>query len=379
MAVILTKYKTKAGKDVPHLYIDQNGFFWVRKRIGKLTPRKKLGTDVESLAVRKVLSAIAELEQEHDSRLKKKSQSDTLLFSDYFAKYRKKKVDNDAREKTLENLDNVGRVRILPFWGNLRPDEISRETYQEFLEWHRKVHVDPQTGKQRQLFNVFKYLIPTLYLMVNERVITRDQLPDNFELPLNEAREMKVPKGRAITLQTFLRIREHYDERYVLTADIAYDLGMRKMEIGKLRKNQVVRIKGRVFIDLSHHDTKTGIPRVIPVPETYAEQLWKRAQECEEWIFESPRDANKHVSEDMLHYYWSCAKEAAGITERIRFHDLRDTAATNMVRVKISPVVIATFLGMSILILQKKYLKLTPEDLLIVTDTMVALRTEGAT
>jgi integrase len=379
MAIVLKKYVTKAGKDIPYLYVDEAGYFWVRKRIGKSTPRKKLDTNVESVAKTKVLQAVKDLETEEQDRITGKNKiKSERLFVDYYAMYRKQKVDKDARQKTLDNLDDIGRTRILPFWGNLKPDEISIEKYEEFLDWHRENHVDPETGKQRQLINVFKYLIPVLVLMERKKAITRDQFPLKFELPLNEQRHHDSPKGRTIDVQTFLTIRAQYDSRYVLTADIAHDLGPRKMEVGKLKKDQVKKIKGRVFIDLSYQDTKTGIPRIIPVPELYAEELWQRAQNCKMWVFESPTDPNKHVSEDMLHYYWTCAKEKAGIKGRLRFHDLRDTAATNMVVAKLNPVVIATFLGMSILTLQKKYLKLKPEDLLIVADTMVALRTEGA-
>jgi len=92
MAIILTKYISKKGVDVPYLYTDKNGFFWVRKRVGDSTPRRKLDTKVESVAMSLYIKTLNEIEK--DEELKKLSKeerqkleenkSKNLLFCDFY-------------------------------------------------------------------------------------------------------------------------------------------------------------------------------------------------------------------------------------------------------------------------------------------------------
>lgn len=390
MAVVLKKYINKKGADIPHLYIDQNGFFWVRKRIGDTTPRKKLDTKIETVAKGKIYQAIKELEDEIEDKKKAaealakglehvSADGKQLLFNDFYDKVYNKKVVDGIRPSTLRRLRIIKEKSLEPslFW-NKKPSEITADDGIEFKQWHHKHRINKRTGKPVQLVNVMKYLGEVLRLMLDTGAITQKQMPD-IDLPLAEVRHHNTNKGRAITREEFVEILNAYDPRFQLLPKLAHDLGNRKMELGSLKCSQVVKRNGKVFIDLSHADTKTGIPRIIPVPDDCVVELLERKQKHKVYIFESIRDENKHIAAGVIDQHWVAAKKAAKVQGRLRFHDLRDTAASNMVKAGLNPLMICTILGMSMTMLQKKYLQLKPEDLLIVVETMVALRKKGTT
>lgn len=379
MAIVLTKYKNKKGQDVPYLYTDQNGYFWVRKRMGDYTPRKKLDTDVESIAIKKIYAAIKELEDQHEQKTKSGDENaadkkNVKIFADYYADVMKKKKVDGVRVTTYRRIEILKKYSLEPsmFW-LLKPDEIRKEHGIEFKLWHLKTRINKRTGKPIQLVNTMKILGEILRAMVSDGTLQAKNMPD-IDLPLSEKRHHAQNKGRAISLEEFNKIAEHYDPRYQLMARLAYDLGNRKMELGSLLCERVRKIEGRVFIDLSHEDTKTGMPRIIPVPIDLADELWKRKNKNKTYVFESIKDEDKHIAAGVIDQHWTAAKDAAGVVGRLRFHDLRDSAATNMVKADINPILICTILGMSMQMLQKKYLQLKPEDLLKAIETMVKSR-----
>lgn len=381
MAVQLKKYITKRNKDVPYLYIDQNGFFWARKRIGALTPKIALETDVESVAISKVHSAILQLEKKVEQKSKKskgEESFDLVLFSDFFEYILKKKEVDGIRESTLVRIRIIRDKSLKPslFW-NLKPSEITKADGVKFKNWHKSKRINERTGKPVQLVNVMKYLGETLRTMVEMGVLEQKNMPD-IDLPLDEIRHHKAYKGRTIKPSEFLVIYENFDERYRLLPGLAHDLGNRKMELGSLKSSSVIRKGQKVYIDLSHDDTKTGIPRIIPVPDRYAEELWKRKMANKYYIFESVRDPKKHITSQVIDKLWGEAKRKSKVKGRLRFHDLRDCAATNMVKAKMNLVIVCTILGMSMKTLQQKYLQLTPEDLLNEMDSMVKYLQEAA-
>ncbi len=296
-----------------------------------------------------------------------------LLFSDYFEKVINKKKVDGLREQTLRRINIIKSKSIEPslFW-NKRPSDIRAEDGLKFKEWHRKNRINERTGEPVQLVNVFKYLGETLRYMIDQGVLEKRNMPD-IDLPLAEKRHHETQKGKLISRKTFSDIEVHFDKRYRLLLGMAYVMGNRKMELGSLRCDQIRIIEGRVYLDFSHEDTKTGLERIIPVPREFENELIERSKKNKLFIFESPTNADTHISAQRLDAHWSEAKNLANIRERIRFHDMRHTAATNMVAASLNPLMICTFLGMSMTVLQKKYLKLRPQDLVIIADTMLSL------
>lgn len=375
MSVVLKKYITKRGKEIPYLYRDQKEEFWARKRIGDKTPRKRLDTKVESIAISKILAAVKEMEDEAKERERRKIQIESgdqpqdplekvLLFRDCYAKVLHSKRKLGMRDSYLLRIGTAWDNLVEPFWGDLTPNEIHKGLTDEYMDWHHKEH------KGKQLANSFKVAGMVLRYMHEHGLITFKQLP-KLVLPKTEKEHHKSSKGRFIEYSEFTKIIKNMDARFRLCAELGYYTGMRKMEIGGLKCEKVIRKSGHVFIDFSASETKTGIPRFVAIPEALATELWKRKKSNAIYIFEAPTDPDRNVSSQVIDKFWIAAKGKAEIVGKMRFHDLRDTCASNLVKSNVNPVIIATFLGMSIKVLQEKYLKLQPKDLLCVLDAMV--------
>lgn len=129
----LVKYITKRGKDIPYLYIDEKGVFYVRKRIGDATPRISLETDVESIAISKIMDAIVELEHRAQNNLLKPKKGQVLLFKDYFNKMVELKKSDEIKQSTLNRINIIYKYSLEPFFGNLSPNEINKSLEIEFM------------------------------------------------------------------------------------------------------------------------------------------------------------------------------------------------------------------------------------------------------
>jgi integrase len=354
----LRKYIDAKGLSHPNLYRDEvTGIFYVRTRdLGKIS----LETTVPKVAIPKIYTATEELRRRKEKAHVAEGQN--LLMRDLYAKLVEIKKTAGIQESTLARLDSIWKLSLEPFWGNIPPNQINQERVDAFMEWHRR------NRKDVQFVNVFKYLGNLFNLALDYGYLTRTSLP-KLKLPRPEEKHHAAKKGRVVDHDEFEAVRKHLKYPYSLIATIAYYMGMRKMEIGKLSVDQIMIEKGKVFIDLSERDTKTGIPRIISVPKFIADDLIKAREKAGRFLFEKPSDPKTHVLPSSIDRAWRVAKGDAEIKDRIRFHDLRGTVATNMARAGVNPILAVTYLGMTLATYQRRYLKLTKEDLLIISDT----------
>lgn len=103
---------------------------------------------------------------------------------------------------------------------------------------------------------------------------------------------------------------------------MAYDTGMRKNEILKLRWDQVSMKHGTVRLEQS--DTKTSEPRVIVLSDRVIEELKKLPRSVSGYVFINPKTGQPwNQIQKMFHR----ARKAAKL-ERIWFHDLRRSFVT---------------------------------------------------
>lgn len=369
MSVNLKKYITKRGKDVPYLYQDDKGNFWARKRVGDSTPRISLQTNVESIAIAKVHDAVLQLEQKKFNPPKSDS---VVLIKDLYKMVYDQKISNEIKKLTLDRLEQIWTYSLEPFWGNLTTNEINKDLELKFMDWHRRARPGIQ------FVNVFKYLNNILRFAVEYGYILPKDKPV-FKVPRNEQKKLQEQKGTFITHEEFVKIEAQINDHYKLLLNLAYELGMRQMELGALRCDQIIKKDDMLYIDLSAHDTKTGLPRIIPIPKKYHDGILELKRKNQAYIFQGRYDKENHVSAKHIFQVWKSAKRKAGIKRRIRFHDLRHTRATIFVKNNINPMLIAAFLGMSIKTLQKNYLKLKPEDLLILLQDNINLSSDEVT
>jgi len=141
-----------------------------------------------------------------------------------------------------------------------------------------------------------------------------------------------------------------------LIVRIALASGARQAEITHLRWRMVDLSRECAFLPTS----KTGEPRVMALPGPIRDELRKRAkvrQLGSDLVFPSPEDPNRPRN---IWQAWDVARKAAKLPD-FRFHDLRHTAATGMLRAGVDSRVVATVLGHRSLNMMRRYAHVAPE------------------
>ena len=153
------------------------------------------------------------------------------------------------------------------------------------------------------------------------------------------------PKGQYVSDDAFWRIYKHLPSYLQPVSVTAYLTGMRRGEIIGLRWNRVDLFGG--YIDLTKDDTKTDDPRRIyfhsvkALKDVFVEAARKRKPE-QEFVFTNP-DGNP-VPKWYMERVFKKACLDAGVGP-YRFHDLRHTFNTNMLKAGVKTAVIMKLTG----------------------------------
>jgi integrase len=141
-----------------------------------------------------------------------------------------------------------------------------------------------------------------------------------------------------------------------LIVRIALASGARQAEITHLRWPMLDLSRECAFLPTS----KTGEPRVLPLPGEVAKALRARAKVRRlgsDLVFPSPDDPNRPRN---IWQAWNVARKAAKLPD-FRFHDLRHTAATEMLRAGVDSRIVATVLGHRSMNMMRRYAHVAPE------------------
>jgi integrase len=288
-----------------------------------------------------------------------------LKFKDFYQQMISQKRAYETSEATMARIETIWRLSIAPFWKDIEPKEVNQQLVIDFINWHK------DKRKDIQFVNVFKYLGNIINVMVESGALEISRKP-KLEIPINEQKHHGKQKGRYITDDEFKRILSHSEGWFKLFLLIAYTTGMRKMEIGKLSVARLHLIDGHYIAILDTDNTKTGNARQVPFPKMLNPFIEAQLKLQSKYLFPMPRDLFRYIVPQYIDKEWAKAKKAAGIIGRMREHDIRHTCASNMAKDGINPVKAVTMLGMSLAMYQKTYLKLTPEDLFVATDSGAA-------
>jgi integrase len=351
----LKLFVSSSGKKFPNLYIDElTGKFYIRIRQGKSVRTKCLWTKNLQEARAKINPMIAELiKPEVQVEIK------PLEFvREYYVKMCAEKKAMDISQSTMKRISDVWDHSLSPFWANIEVSTINQDTVTRFIHWHR--HHRPGI----QLMNAFKYLGNLFNMMVKNGAFPENKRPV-LDLPLSEKRHHQTQKGRYIQNHELQRIIKEADSTTKLIILIAACTGMRKMEIGNLELRRLKFSNDRYVIHLEHQNTKTGRARSVPLPKELTPLINQQTKGKLTYVFPTKRNILKPMSSQLIDKGWFRAKRRAGIENRLRFHDIRHTVATNLAKDGLNPLVNVTMLGMSLITYQRTYMKLSVDDLTV--------------
>lgn len=170
------------------------------------------------------------------------------------------------------------------------------------------------------------------------RVALHDAV-DRELLEANPARDVKLPRMVDATAKEDLEGILTPEEQAALLATMPPELspvvrfalltGLRKSEQWWLRWEDVHLDEGYVLVRRSAHGkpTKGGRPRRVALLEP-ARAILEALPRRSPWVFCGARGKRRGHGKDP--HGWHDAVEAAGITHRVRWHDLRHTCATSL-------------------------------------------------
>lgn len=284
-----------------------------------------------------------------------------LDFKFFYEQMVAQKTAYELAPATMSRLEIIWRKSLSPYWAKVLPKEIDQQKVTDFINWHK----EHRPGVQ--LVNVFKYLGNIFNVMIEHGKMEVSRKP-KLELPKQEQLHHSKQKGRYITNEEFNRILSKTDGWFRLFLLIAYTTGMRKMEMGKMETVRMEKSGDRWILSLNTDNTKTGNARKVPLARALTKLVDAQVYFKNKYLFDF---GGRHVSPQAIDQKWKVAKREAGIIGRMREHDLRHSAASNMAKDKVSPILATTILGMSLTMYQKRYLKLTADDLIEAAESSI--------
>lgn len=245
--------------------------------------------------------------------------------------------------------------RLIEFFGSVWISEMTEELWVEYVARERE-------RRPRKFFDDRKYM-----RMILRFAELRGFLARKVELPIPDP---PWDAGREITRPELRRLRraaaptpESPDLRFQI--DIGWKMGLRLREMLRLRWDQIDWKNG--CIHFSPARTKTRRARIVPLnPDLIAQFLERRALSAALFVFPNPKDTSRPQNNNKT--AWRRCKAKARVTAR--WHDLRHTSATVMLRRGIPRHIVRRYLGMSNRVLDRIYTHLSIEDLQSAAITM---------
>ena len=187
------------------------------------------------------------------------------------------------------------------------------------------------------------------------------------ENPCCKIRKLAEPRSRIrfLTLDEKDDLLAECDGDLYDAVQLALLTGARKQEIWRMRFDQI-NWKHKF---LSFYETKTGIPRSVPMSPQIHSILQSRAKSNElrsKYVFPSPMKVN---SPNSFEKSWENALRRSGVKD-FRWHDLRHTSASYMVMAGISLRTVADILGHANISMTFKYAHLSPLHLSSALDVL---------
>jgi len=152
-------------------------------------------------------------------------------------------------------------------------------------------------------------------------------------------------------------------DRFYLLIIMALTTGARKGELLGLKWSDIDLSARLALIE----KTKTDKPRLLPLTKPVIEELMRFREHSESLVFKNT--VSPHRPHD-IKQAWLFALERAGI-EACRFHDLRHTAASNLVRAGRTLFEVGTLLGHSSPQMTQRYAHLAISDTLSMVDRVM--------
>lgn len=246
----------------------------------------------------------------------------------YYAIREKEQVREGIDESTLGVVRRAGD-RIKQFWEGRRPEEITKDTWLDFVDWHEENY------QGQTLFNVRKYF-RTFCQHLHEKIVNGHPLLPAVPTMKNpyarrERLNRKRKKARVLTkeeIQNILVVCDECEQLVILlmwTMAFRIDSDALSARWDQFRLDDVLPVY--VF---GEEDNKADLDGKQAIhPEVLRRlKLWRQKIDHSKWVFPQLRDPEKHIVSQMIDFIGM--RQKSGVNWKWTPHTFRHTCFTDL-------------------------------------------------
>lgn len=352
----ILEVRATGGKTYALRYTDEHD----RQRQHKIGDTKSISFDAARKAAQVLRSKVVLGENPaEDKKVKRTIPTVEEVFTQRYNPYMK------GYKRSWKTSDSYFRNHILPRFGSLHLDEVKT---QEVIEFQ---HGLKEAGYALGSVNQALIFLRSFYNLAKRWEIPGAEKNPTAGVKLydpNNARERYLTPAETQRLQESLEQSENPQLKYIVPLLLL--LGCRKRELLDSTWEQFDLDRRSWRIPIS----KSGKARHVPLSTTAVTILQQlpRWEGCP-YVVPNPKTKEPFVS---IFYGWDTARKRAGMPD-LRIHDLRHSAASNLVNSGRSILEVSKILGHTQLKTSQRYAHLSNETLLTAVD--VAAQASGLT
>jgi integrase len=261
-----------------------------------------------------------------------------------------------AYKRSWINDDRALRNHILPKFGKLRLDELQQDDVAVWL----KAKLDEDRAMAS--VNFLHIILGCMYKLAKQWKIPGAEINPMTGIPhfqANNARERYLTAAEAERLRIAVEASENKQLKYIVSLLLL--TGARKTELFQARWADIDVDRRAWRVPLA----KSGKARQIPLSKAALDVI-AQLPKWEGCPFLIPNPETMQPFR-MIHRSWDAARRRAGLAD-VRMHDLRHSAASNMVNAGQSLYVVGKVLGHTQPTTTQRYAHLSQEALLAAAD-----------
>lgn len=265
---------------------------------------------------------------------------------------RKKTTFREVAEKVLSAkvLKSEATQTAAKFWIPRLIENFGEIPVSELTEDHWTEYIVREKGKRaRKFFDDRKYMRQCLKYAARNGIVKKP-----IELPIPDP---PWDAGKEIRDHELRMLEHNAGPTLRFQIRIGWKMGLRLREMLNLRWAQIDIDRG--IVTLASADTKTRKGRKVPIPSDLLPEFSARfVLAASEFVFPGRGTGAAQTTNKKA---WELCKKLSGV--RARWHDLRHTCATLLLRKGIPSHVVEDYLGMSSKVLNKVYAHADIDDL----------------